>query len=87
MLERGTSIRILTDKVDDYLMKEIIAITNAYQSRPIQIGCTDKFGDLDEMVIIFDNKHILRVNYNQDNILVANFSDEEHNVLVQELMC
>ena len=38
------------------------------------------------MIMIFDDKHLLRLNYNQDNLLVATFSNEEHTVLVQQLM-
>jgi hypothetical protein len=36
--------------------------------------------------MIFDDKNLLRVNYNQDNLLIAVFSNQEHAVLVQQLM-
>lgn len=38
------------------------------------------------MVMIFDDKHLLRLNYNQDDLLVATYVNEEHTILVQELM-
>jgi hypothetical protein len=38
------------------------------------------------MVMIFDNIHLLHVSYSQDNKLVATYSNEEHKVLIQELM-
>ncbi|MDN5845832.1 MAG: hypothetical protein L0H53_06110 [Candidatus Nitrosocosmicus sp.] len=38
------------------------------------------------MVMIFDNKHLLHVYYDLDSKLIASFSNEEHKVLVQELM-
>ncbi len=53
---------------------------------PIQLGYTSKIGEINEMVMIFDNKHLLHVNYDSDNELVATYSNEEHKVLIQELM-
>ena len=38
------------------------------------------------MVMIFDSKHVLHVNYDPNNKLVATYSNEEHKVLIQELM-
>lgn len=38
------------------------------------------------MIIVFDDKHLLRFNYDQDNLLIATFSNEEHTVLIQQLM-
>ena len=87
ILQRGISIKILTVSVDEYLIKQITSINELLPStKPIQIGFADKIGDLNEMIMIFDDKHLLRLNYNQDNLLVATFSNEEHNVLVQGLM-
>ncbi|WP_458744638.1 hypothetical protein [Candidatus Nitrosocosmicus sp. T] len=87
ILQRGISIKILTVNVDKYLIKQIASINDSLPSiKPIQIGFTNKIGDLNEMIMIFDDKHLLRLNCNQDNLLVATFSNEEHNVLVQGLM-
>ncbi len=83
---RETSIKILTDKVDNYLTKQAALINHSNQTNPIELRYTNKIGQLNEMVMIFDNKLLLRLNYNQDNILIATFSNEEHTVLVQELM-
>lgn len=89
ILERDISIKILTDNVDKYLMNQIALINKASSPssiKPIQIGFATKIGEMNEMVMIFDNKHLLHLSYNQDNSLVATFLNEEHNVLVQELM-
>ncbi|WP_458744663.1 hypothetical protein [Candidatus Nitrosocosmicus sp. T] len=87
ILQRGISIKILTVNVDKYLIKQIASINDSLPSiKPIQIGFTNKIGALNEMIIIFDDKHLLRLNCNQDNLLVATFSNEEHTVLVQQLM-
>ena len=86
MLERAATIKILTNRIAEYLTKEIIINNNKFQSKPVQIGHTNKLGDVDEMVIISDNKHLIKVNYNQDNMMVATFSNEEYSILIQELM-
>lgn len=87
ILQRGISIKILTVSVDEYLIKQIASINESLPAtKPIQIGFANKIGDLNEMIIIFDDKHLLRLNYNQDDLLVATFSNEEHTVLVQQLM-
>lgn len=86
LLERAATIKILTNRIAEYLTKEIIIINNKFQSKPVQIGHTNKLGDVDEMVIISDNKHLIKVNYNQDNMMVATFSNEEYSILIQELI-
>jgi len=87
ILQRGISIKILTVNVDEYLIKQLASINDSLPSiKPIQIGFTNKIGDLNEMIIIFNDKHLLCLKYNQDNLLVATFSNEEHTVLVQQLM-
>jgi len=87
ILQRGTSIKILTVDVDEYLIKQVASINESLPAdKQIQIGFANKIGDIKEMIIVFDDKHFLRLNYNQDNLLVATFSNEEHTVLVQQLM-
>ena len=87
VLQRGISIRVLTVNVDEYLIKQIASINESFLlTKQIQIGFANNVGDLDEMVMIFDDKHLLRLKYDQDNLLTATFSNEEHTVLVQELM-
>jgi hypothetical protein len=87
ILQRGISIEILTVNVDEYLIKQITSINKSLPPiNHVQIGFANKIGDINEMIMIFDDKHLLRLNYNQDNLLVATFSNEEHTVLVQQLM-
>ena len=74
------------DKVDEYLTRQIDSINASAQVKPIQIGYTNKIAEINEMVMIFDSKHLLQVNYDISNKLVATYSNEEHKVLIQELM-
>jgi hypothetical protein len=87
ILQRGISIKILAVNVDEYLVKQIASINESLISiKPIQLGFADKIGDLNEMIMIFDDKNLLRVNYSQGNLLIAVFSNQEHAILVQQLM-
>jgi hypothetical protein len=86
ILQKAASIKILIQDVDEYLTKQIAYINKSTQIRPIQLGYTTKIAEIDEMVMIFDNKHLLQVNYSPDDKLNATYSNEEHKVLIQELM-
>ncbi|MGD9534633.1 MAG: hypothetical protein AB7V56_12815 [Candidatus Nitrosocosmicus sp.] len=87
ILQRGISIKILAIIVNEYLVKQIASINESLQSiKPIQLGFANNIGDLNEMIMIFDDKNLLSVNHNQDNLLIAVFSNQEHAVLVQQLM-
>lgn len=86
ILQKAASIKILIEHVDEYLTKQIAYINKSTQIRPIKLGYTNKIAEIDEMVMIFDDKHLLQVNYSPDGKLNATYSNEEHKVLIQELM-
>ncbi len=86
LLERGIVIKILTDHADKYFMDRIDAINNKSPSKPIQLKYSNNIGNLQEMVMIFDNKHLLYIQYNQQNKLIASFSNEDYTVLIQEIL-
>ena len=86
IFKKEASIKILIEDMDEYLAKQIASINESAQMNPIQLGYTSKIGEINEMVMIFDNKHLLHVNYDSENDLIATYSNEEHQVLIQELM-
>ena len=86
LLERDTTIKILIDNMDETMIEQITSLNKFNQENPVQLGYTNEIGELNEMIIISDNKRLLNAGYNQDNNLIATFSKEEHNILVQELM-
>lgn len=86
ILRKDMSIKILIEDIDVYFARQIDFINKSAQVKPIQIGYTNKIGEINEMVMIIDNKHFLHVNYDPNNKLVATYSNEEHKVLIQELM-
>ena len=86
LLRRGVSIKILVDDINRDLLNQIITINNNNMNELIQFGYTNKLGNFDEMIIINDNKCILQIRYDQQNELVASFSNEEHSVWIQEIL-
>ena len=86
ILRKEASIKILIEEVDDNLRTQIAFINNSSQTRPILLGYINKIGELDEMIIIFDNNHLLHINYDPNNKLISTYSNEEHKVLIQEGM-
>jgi hypothetical protein len=86
LLEKNARIKILVDSAEEFLVKQIAFTNKSNLTNSIQLGYTDKLGDLDEMIIISDNKYLLHIRYGRNNKLIATFSNEEHSVLVQELM-
>lgn len=86
LLERNLTVKILTDNIDEYLIKLVNSLNNSNPKNPIQLGYSNKIGELDEMVIISDDKRLLITRYDQNNNLIATLSNEESGILVQELM-
>jgi len=52
----------------------------------IQTGYLNKLGKLNEMILISDSRFILQVRYDDDNKLIASFTNEIHKVQVQEII-
>ncbi len=86
LLDRGIKIKILVDNTWDYFQIKINSITKKKVNNPIQIGYLNKLGRFDEMILISDGKYVLQVRYNQDNRMIASFTNEKYKVQVQEMM-
>jgi hypothetical protein len=86
LLERNLTVKILTDSKDDYLIKQVNSLDTLNPKNPIQLGYSNKIGELNEMTIISDDKRLLNTRYDRNNKLIATFSSEESSILVQELM-
>ena len=86
LLDRGTKIKILVDNTWDYFQIKINSITKKKVNNPIQIGYLNKLGRFDEMILISDGKYVLQVCYDQDNRMIASFTNEKYKVQVQEIM-
>jgi hypothetical protein len=86
-LERGATIRILVDGFDRGLVEKINAINKFNRQNPIQMEYTDKLGNFSEMVLVSNGSHVLQVKHVQENNnLIASFSNEQHSVFIQEIM-
>lgn len=87
LVNKGITIKILVDNRDTILGKQIGNINNATcNHNPIQLEYSNKLGNLDELTILSDGKYLFQLRFDNNNRLVATFSNEQHSVLVQELM-
>ncbi len=86
LVERGIMIKILTDNADKYFIDKINAINNKSPSKPIRLKYSNTIGNIEEMVMIFDNKHLLHIQYNQQNKMIASFSNEDYTVVIAEIL-
>jgi len=85
-LNRGITIKLLTDDTSEHFLKQIDELGIASKYNQINYGCSNKLGDINEMVIIADSKIMLRI---KDDIIhgtSALLSSEEQSVLVQEIL-
>ena len=51
LLERDTTIKILIDKIDETMIEQITSLNKFNQANPVQLGYTNKIGELNEMTI------------------------------------
>jgi hypothetical protein len=86
LLRKGITIKILTDDIDEHLMSDIAQINGTNEDNQMQFGYSDKLGEFNEFIMISDNRYVLQIKYDQQNEIVASFSNEEHNVLIQEIL-
>ena len=86
LLENGVKIKILVDNTDSHLIKLITAINHTNRTNPIHLMYSNKISEFNELVIISDDKYMLQVSRDVNNQLLAFFSQEEYNILVQEII-
>ena len=86
LLRRGITIKILTDDIDEHLMSHIAQINETNKDNPMQFGYSNKLGEFNEFIMLSDNRYVLQIKYDQQNEIVASFSNEEHNVMIQEIL-
>ena len=87
-----TSIKILVDNFDEYLMNALDISISKSKSKsnnnntPIQLRYSNKLGNFNEMVIMSDSKHLFQIKYNQNGKLEASYSNEKHQIFIQEIL-
>ncbi len=86
LLKRGVNIKILTDDYNSELLGHIHKINRTNKNNQIQIGYSNKLGNIEEFIIISDGKDLLRINYDNHHDLMASLTNKEHQILVQEIL-
>ena len=86
LLKNDVKIKILVDNTDSILIKLITAINYTNRTNPIQLMYSNKISEFNELVIISDDKYMLQVTRDVNNQILAFFSREEYNILVQGII-
>jgi len=86
LLRRDITIKILTDDIDERLINHIAQINETNKDNPMQFGYSNKLGEFNEFIMLSDTKYVLQIKCNQHNEIVASFSNEEHSVMIQEIL-
>ncbi len=88
---RDTHIKILVDNFDEYLLNAVDFSNSKRKNKSsnnnqIQLEYTNKLGNFNEMVIMSDSKYLFQIKYNQNGKLEASYSNEKHQIFVQEIL-
>ena len=86
LLKNDVKIKILVDNTDSILIKLITAINYTNRTNPIQLMYSNKISEFNELVIISDDQYMLQVTRDVNNQILAFFSREEYNILVQGII-
>ncbi|MDQ2685736.1 MAG: hypothetical protein M3Y25_07835 [Thermoproteota archaeon] len=86
LIDKAIKIKILVDNNCNYFQIKINSNTNSKAQNLIQIGCLNNLGKFNEMILITDSKYVLQLRYDNDNRMIASFTNEKHKVQVQEIM-
>lgn len=84
--KRGVSVKILTDETDETFSKQISEINQMNEDNPVEYSNGKSLCCFNEMVVLTDGKHALQTKHQQDEKIFAMSSNEEHTVLVQEVL-
>lgn len=86
LLDRNTSIKILTDGYNSELLSQIQNLNKGFKNNIIEIEYSTKLGNINECMIISDGKYLLKINLDRPNHFIAFLSSEKNHVLVQEIL-
>lgn len=84
--KRGVSVKILTDETDNTFSRQISELNQTNEDNPIKYGFGKSLCCFNEMVVLTDGKHVLQTKHQQDGKIFALSSNEEHTVLVQDVL-
>lgn len=89
LYRKGVLIKLLTDGYNRSLIYQLNKITNEAHRKThdhFQIGYSTKLGNIDEFVLITDNKEALELTYAALNQYKISFLNDKNHVLVQEIL-
>jgi hypothetical protein len=84
--KRGVLVKILTDETDEIFLKQISELNRQTEEYPIRYGFGKSLCCFNEMVVMTDGRQVLQTKHQRDGKIFAMSSNEEHVVLVQEVL-
>lgn len=84
--KRGVLVKILTDETDEIFLKQISELNRQTEEYPIRYGFGKSLCCFNEMVVMTDGRQVLQTKHQRDGKIFAISSNEEHVVLVQEVL-
>ncbi|MGD9533431.1 MAG: hypothetical protein AB7V56_06650 [Candidatus Nitrosocosmicus sp.] len=69
MIRRNLLVKILTDDIDEHLIKQIDSINELNPQNLIRVGYSNKTGELNELIMVSDN-NISNVKYDHNSNLI-----------------
>lgn len=69
-----------------FTSKQISEINQTSEDNPIRYGYGKSLCSFNEMVVLTDGKHVLRTKHQQDGKIFALSSNEEHTIMIQEVL-
>jgi hypothetical protein len=85
-LRKGVIIKILIDREDSILIKYVSSINATNHYNKIQLTYSNKMIEFNESMIMSDDKNLLQAKYDSNNQLMAYFSTDKSNILLQEIL-
>jgi len=86
LLKKGVRIKILIDREDSILIKNVSSINDTNHHNKIQLMYTNKMIAINEGMIMSDDKNLVQAKYDSNNQLIAYFSIDKSNILLQEIL-
>lgn len=86
LLKRNVYINILVDRADKNMHNQINKINKKNHNNLFHFLYSAKLGGIHDMMIISDDRYLIQIRYDQNETIVAIFSNDEHKILVQEIL-
>jgi hypothetical protein len=83
---KGVFIKVLTDGYESQVILQINKINSLIGNNQIQLGYSTKLGNIEQLLIICDDKQLLEISHKVMSRIELSVSNNRNHVLVQEIL-